>query len=135
MRGFAEADDIDTAVTLLRFHSGALGLVETARHSAWGYDIRTEVAGASGKVVVEAGQKTPATFSRRFGYEGDHFENSPDRFETAFRRELEAFIEALRDGREPSRSPADALETLRLALACTRSRAEGRPVRLDEITA
>lgn len=132
---FAEADDIDTAVTMLRFENGALGVIETARHSEWGYDIRTEVAGASGKVVIEAGQKTPATFSRRFGFEGDHFENFPDRFETAFRRELEAFVEAIRDGREPSPGPEEALQTLRLALACTSSRAEGRPVRLDEVTA
>src|SRR5260221_3641125 len=31
-----------------------------------GYDIRTEVAGAEGKVVVEGVQKTPAVFSRNF---------------------------------------------------------------------
>ena len=78
----AQANDFDTAVTMLRFRDGALGVVETARHSEWGYDIRTEVAGASGKIVVEAVQKTPALFSRRFGFEGDHFENFPDRFES-----------------------------------------------------
>jgi GFO/IDH/MocA C-terminal domain len=45
---FAKANDADTAVTLLRFVNGALGVVETSRHSNWGYDIRTEVAGAAG---------------------------------------------------------------------------------------
>jgi myo-inositol 2-dehydrogenase/D-chiro-inositol 1-dehydrogenase len=130
---FAEADDFDTALTVLRFVNGALGVVETARHSEWGYDIRTEVAGARGKVVIEDVQKTHSTYSRGFGFEGDHFESFPDRFEAAFRLELEAFIGALRDGREPSPGPEDALETLRLALACTRSRAEGRPVRLSEV--
>jgi len=132
---FAEAGDFDTAVAVLHFRDGAFGVVETARHSEWGYDIRTEVAGATGKVVIEAAQKTPVTFSRRFGYEGDHFENFPDRFEVAFRREMEAFIEALREGRQPRPGPEDALETLRLAIACTRSRAEGRAVRLDEVVA
>jgi myo-inositol 2-dehydrogenase/D-chiro-inositol 1-dehydrogenase len=130
---FAEADDFDTALAVLRFENGAMGVVETARHSEWGYDIRTEVAGARGKVVVEDVQKTPATFSHGFGFHGDHFESFPDRFETAFRLELEAFIEAIRDGREPSPGPEDALETLRLALACTMSRAEGRPVRVAEV--
>ena len=57
---FAEADDFDTALTVLRFVNGALGVVETARHSEWGYDIRTEVAGARGKVVIEDVQKTHA---------------------------------------------------------------------------
>jgi myo-inositol 2-dehydrogenase / D-chiro-inositol 1-dehydrogenase len=132
---FREAGDIDTAVTLLRFRDGALGTVETARHSAWGYDIRTEVAGSEGKLVVDAPQKTPATFSRRFGFEADHFENFPDRFEVAFRRELEAFFDALENGRTPAPGPAEALETLRLAVAVTRSWREGRPVRVADVTA
>ena len=126
---FAQADDFDTAVTMLRFRNGALGVVETARHSAWGYDIRTEVAGAVGKVVVDGGQKTPATHLRRFGSEGDLYESFPDRFEVAYRRELEAFFADLAAGRTPAPGPDDALETLRLAVAATRSWREGRPVR------
>jgi len=132
---FAQAGDIDTALTALRFANGALGVVETARHSSWGYDIRTEVAGAKGKVVVEAPQKTPLVYSRDFGFEADHFENFPDRFEVAFRLELEAFFRALGEGRTPAPGPEDALETLRLAVAATRSWREGRPVRVAEVTA
>jgi myo-inositol 2-dehydrogenase/D-chiro-inositol 1-dehydrogenase len=132
---FSEAGDFDTAVTMLRFIDGALGVIETARHSDWGYDIRTEVAGANGKVVVEDMQKTHATYSRRFGFEGDHYDNFPDRFEIAFRLELEAFFDAIREGRTPSPGPQDALETLRLARAATISRAEGRPVRVADVTA
>jgi myo-inositol 2-dehydrogenase / D-chiro-inositol 1-dehydrogenase len=130
---FTEADDFDTAVTMLRFRNGALGVVETARHSAWGYDIRTEVAGAIGKVVVDGGQKTPATHLRQFGWEGDLYEDFPDRFEVAYRRELESFFADLASGRTPSPDPADALETLRLAVATHRSWKERRPVRLDEV--
>ena len=57
---FEDGGDVDTAVTMLRFQNGALGVVEMSRRSAWGYDIRTEVAGALGKVVVEAPHKTDA---------------------------------------------------------------------------
>ena len=123
---YAEFGQSDTASEMTVHHG---------RHDPLGYDIRTEVAGASGKVVVEDPQKTPLTFSRRFGFEGDHFENFPDRFAAAFRLELEAFIEAIRDGRQPSPGPDDALETLRLALACRLSQAEGRPVRVADVTA
>lgn len=130
---FAEADDVDTAVTLLRFESGALGVVETSRRSAWGYDIRTEVAGSQGKVVVEAVQKTPLTFSRAFGYEADHFESFPDRFDAAYRLELMAFFDALRAGRKPTPDARDALETLRIAIAATHSRREGRPVQVSSV--
>ena len=125
----------DTAVTMLRFRNGALGVVEMSRHSAWGYDIRTEVAGALGKVVVEAPRKTQLTYSRRFGFEGDHFENFPDRFEAAFRLELDAFFRTLAEGGTPTPGPEDALETLRLAVAAKRSWREGRPIRVDDVTA
>jgi hypothetical protein len=54
---FAQANDADTAFTLLKFKNGVLAVVETSRRSNWGYDIRTEVAGSVGKVVVEAPQK------------------------------------------------------------------------------
>jgi myo-inositol 2-dehydrogenase/D-chiro-inositol 1-dehydrogenase len=132
---FEDGGDVDTAVTMLRFRNGALGVVEMSRHSAWGYDIRTEVAGALGKVVVEAPQKTPVTWSRRFGYEADHYENFPDRFEVAYRLEFEAFFRTLVEGGTPAPGPEDALETLRLALAAKRSWLERRTVRVDEITA
>jgi myo-inositol 2-dehydrogenase / D-chiro-inositol 1-dehydrogenase len=132
---FSRADDWDTSVIMLRFVNGALGVIETARHSEWGYDIRTEVAGAKAKVVVDGGQKTPATVSRHFGWEGDLYESFPDRFEDAYRRQLESFFAALAAGDPVGPGPDDALETLRLALACTRSWRDGRPVRVAEITA
>jgi myo-inositol 2-dehydrogenase / D-chiro-inositol 1-dehydrogenase len=130
---FAKADDWDTSVIMLKFRNGALGVVETARHSEWGYDIRTEIAGAKAKVVVDGGQKTPATVSRHFGWEGDLYESFPDRFADGYRRELEAFFADLAAGRTPRPGPDDALETLRLAVACTTSWRENRPVRIDEI--
>ena len=128
-----EIGDIDTAMTMLRFVNGALGVMETTRRTTWGYDIRTEVAGSLGKVVVDGHQKTPMTFSRNGGFEGDYFESFPDRFEDGYRLEMIAFIEALREGRTPSPDLMDALETQRLALAATKSWREGRAVKVSEI--
>jgi len=131
---FAQANDADTAVTLLKFKNGVLGVMETSRRSNWGYDIRTEVAGSLGKVVIEAPQKTPLLFAKDFASSFDHYENFPDRFEFGYRLELEAFFAALREGRTPGPGPEDALETLRLALAVTKSWREKRPVKVSETT-
>jgi myo-inositol 2-dehydrogenase/D-chiro-inositol 1-dehydrogenase len=131
---FSQADDVDTAVTLLRFANGALGVIETSRRSNWGYDIRTEVAGATGKVIVESPRKTPVLFAKNFGSSFDHFENFPDRFEQAYRLELESFFQALRKGEPPSPGPQDALETLRLALAAKKSWRQVRSVKVSEIS-
>jgi myo-inositol 2-dehydrogenase/D-chiro-inositol 1-dehydrogenase len=130
---FAQANDADTAVTLLRFNNGVLGVTETSRRSNWGYDIRTEVAGSIGKVVIEAPQKTPLLFARDFASSYDHFANFPERFDQAYRLQLEAFFRDLQAGRKPSPGPEDALETLRLAIAVTKSWREGRPVKVSEI--
>ena len=105
---FAQAKDAYTAVAMLRFKNGVLGVVETSRRSNWGYDIRTEVAGSVGKVVIEAAQKTPLLFAKDFGSSFDHFENFPDRFELGYRLELEAFFAALREGRDPEPGPESA---------------------------
>jgi myo-inositol 2-dehydrogenase/D-chiro-inositol 1-dehydrogenase len=131
---FSQADDVDTAVALLRFANGALGVIETSRRSNWGYDIRTEVAGATGKVTVESPRKTPLFFAKNFGSSFDHFENFPDRFEQAYRLELESFFQALRKGEQPSPGPQDALETLRLALAAKKSWRDGRSVKVSKIS-
>jgi myo-inositol 2-dehydrogenase/D-chiro-inositol 1-dehydrogenase len=130
---FSQAGDVDTATTLLRFQNGVLGVMETSRHSNWGYDIRTEVAGAVGKVVVEAPQKTPLLFAREFSSTFDHFENFPDRFEKAYQLQLQSFFKDLQEGKRPSPGPEDALETLRLAVAVTTSWKEKRPIKISEI--
>jgi myo-inositol 2-dehydrogenase / D-chiro-inositol 1-dehydrogenase len=130
---FSQAGDVDTAMTLLRFENGVLGVTETSRRSNWGYDIRTEVAGAIGKVIVEAPQKTPLLFAREFSSTFDHFENFPDRFEKAYQLQLQSFFKDLQEGKRPSPGPEDALETLRLAIAVTRSWKEMRPVKISEL--
>ena len=117
----------------MRFKNGVLGVTETSRRSNWGYDIRTEVAGAIGKVVIEAPQKTPLLFAREFSSSFDHFENFPDRFEKAYQLQLQSFFKDLQAGNKPSPGPEDALETLRLAIAVTKSWKESRPVKVSEI--
>ena len=114
---FAKADDWDTSVIMMKFRNGALGVVETARHSKWGYDIRAEVAGAVGKVVVDGERKTPATHFRDVATESDLYGDFMDRFEIAYRRELEVFFEDLGAGARrpgPGRRLRDAAPRRRL---------------------
>jgi hypothetical protein len=46
---------------------------------------------------------------------------------------LQSFFQDLQAGRKPSPGPEDALETLRLAIAVTKSWRESRPVKVSEI--
>ncbi len=128
-----EFDDIDTATTLLRFASGALGVVENSRRAVYGYDIVTEAFGENGKIVIQAEPKTPLREYNKDGYRLDHYHFFMDRFGPAFRAELEAFFQAVSNGKPPSPGPNEALESLKIALAATRSLKEGRSVKLTEI--
>lgn len=129
-----EIGDWDTVTLLLRFQNGALGVVENSRQAVYGYDIRTEVFGERGKLVVEALPKTPLY---RYGPEEevrlDHYHFFMDRFREAYRLELKAFARGVLEGQPLSPGVRDALESLRLALAATKSLKEGRPVRVAEV--
>jgi myo-inositol 2-dehydrogenase/D-chiro-inositol 1-dehydrogenase len=131
--GYADAGDVDTAVAMLRFANGALGVLEGSRRATWGYDIRTEIAGSQAKLVIEAPRKTPLLISRDLGYTGDHYESFPDRFDAAYRAELEYFFACLWAGTAPAPGVRDALESLRVALAATKSLKQGRRVKVAEI--
>ena len=129
----AELGDVDTAMTFLRFKNGALGVVENSRRAVFGYDIVTEVFGEKGKLIVHAEPKTPLRHYRDSGCEIDHFHFFMDRFGPAFRAELEHFFACFAEQKSPSPGPADALESLRIAVAATKSRKERRPVKLAEV--
>jgi myo-inositol 2-dehydrogenase/D-chiro-inositol 1-dehydrogenase len=67
------------------------------------------------------------------GYQLDHYQFFMDRFGPAFRAELGAFFGAVAEGRSPSPGIPDALESLKIGLAATRSWKENRPVNVSEI--
>jgi myo-inositol 2-dehydrogenase / D-chiro-inositol 1-dehydrogenase len=129
----AEFGDVDTATTLLRFESGALGVIENSRQAVYGYDIITEVFGERGKLVVHAERKTPLRHYREGGSEEDHFHFFMDRFRDAFQAELDSFFACIQEGRPTTPGSVDAVEALRIGIAATRSLKEGRVVHLKEI--
>lgn len=124
--------DADTTTVLLRFENGAQGVVMNSRRAVYGYDVRTEVFGSGGKFVLDATPKTPL-LAYGDGVKMDHYHFFMDRFQDAYRAEIAAFVAALREGRAPQPGARDAVESLRLALACTRSLHEGRPVRVQDV--
>jgi myo-inositol 2-dehydrogenase/D-chiro-inositol 1-dehydrogenase len=61
------------------------------------------------------------------------YPNFRERFDAAYRAELDAFI-GVAQGRTANLCPPEEAEAaLRVAVACDRSRAERRPVRVDEV--
>jgi myo-inositol 2-dehydrogenase / D-chiro-inositol 1-dehydrogenase len=126
--------DVDTSVLVLRFVSGALGVIQNSRRTVYGHDVRVEVMGERGKAVGEVERATPVWLYQQEGIQGDYACWFIDRFAEAYRREVEAFVQSLRAGATPSPGPKDAIEALRVALAATLSLQEKRTVSLSSLT-
>jgi myo-inositol 2-dehydrogenase/D-chiro-inositol 1-dehydrogenase len=132
---FAEADDVDNTVVMLRFAGGAHALLCGARHNALGYDCRIEVFGSKDSLAVGLNPRTPVTSldpdGPRVG--ADAYPGFPERFRDAYLSELSVFLDVIA-GRAANPSPArDSIVSFRLAEACEQSRRSGKPVRLDDL--
>lgn len=130
---YARYGDVDTSILTLEFASGAMGVAINSRRTVHGYDLRVEVHGERGKLVAEDLRATKVWRYDAAGIHGDTFDFFLDRFRSAYRAELQAFVDAVREGRRPEPGADAAVASLRVADAATRSLHEGRPVAIDEI--
>jgi scyllo-inositol 2-dehydrogenase (NAD+) len=120
--------DIDNAVVNLRFVSGSLGNIEVSRNAFYGYDIRTEVLGSEGAVVIGAHQHLPMLLLTRAGAQYDTTPYLLERFGDAYRAQLQHFIDCLRNDQPPPVGGADALAAYEIGVAATQSYQTGLPV-------
>ena len=127
--------DVDASAAVLRLTGGGLVIVSGTRHDPLGYDVRLEVFGIADSVAVGQDGRTPMR-SVEPGVDrppGPGYRDFLDRFEPAYRSELAAFVASVRSG-EASACPLDeARAALSVALAADRSRAERRPVSVEEV--
>ncbi|WP_433266332.1 Gfo/Idh/MocA family protein [Actinosynnema sp. CS-041913] len=135
-QAFADADDVDNAVVLLKFAGGAHATLAGGRHNPLGYDHRIEVLGSKDSLAVGLDPRTPLTSLEPDGPRvGDAYPGFPERFHRAYLNEVAVFTDVVA-GRVANPSPArESLISLRLAEACERSRRAGAPVRIEEVTA
>ena len=124
--------DIDNAVVNLAFENGALGTVQLSRNAVFGYDIRTEIWGTKGTLQIGYAIETPLLVMTEAGITHDVVQGFMQRFETAYLAQIQDFVDRVVQGNRPSLGGADAMAALRISLAATRSREEGRPVRVSE---
>jgi myo-inositol 2-dehydrogenase/D-chiro-inositol 1-dehydrogenase len=63
----------------------------------------------------------------------DAYQGFRERFAEAYRAEMAAFVEVAAGRQQSACTAEDALEAMRVAVACDLSRAEHRPVLLEEV--
>src|SRR3954451_5554859 len=126
---FAEVGDIDTAVVVLTFASGALGIIDNSRGARYGYECSTELMGTRATARVE----TPRAVEWRTPGQASYAlpRDFEQRFPAAYVEEFDAFARCVRDGTPPRCTGQDALAAFDLAVAADRSWRSGRPVRVN----
>jgi myo-inositol 2-dehydrogenase/D-chiro-inositol 1-dehydrogenase len=133
---FAAHQDVDAACAVLSFEGGIVGALTATRNDPRGYDVRMELFGLRDSVAVGWDQRTPL----RSVEPGTPVPSQPgyrdflDRFEAAYRAELDGFLAAVKGGAESPCSVADARQALVVALAADSSMREHRPVRVDDLS-
>lgn len=127
----SEANDADTTAVTIRTVTGKLAQIHTSRRAAYGYDQRFEVLGSKGMLQAGNHRPTEVVASGPDVVSVDKPEHFfLQRYEKAYRIELDHFIAVL-GGHEKLRvSIEDGVKALELADAATTSWRENRIVRL-----
>lgn len=132
---FERYGDVDTAVATLRLSGGALGILSGTRHDPLGYDVRLEVFGTADSIGVGVDARSPLRSVEPSAAQaaGPGYRNFLERFAPAYRAEIAAFVDMLRAGGDTPCGLDEARAALLVALAADRSRAERRPVAIEEV--
>jgi myo-inositol 2-dehydrogenase / D-chiro-inositol 1-dehydrogenase len=133
---YREAGDVDTAIVVLEHEDGCVTAIDNSRRSTYGYDQRVEAFGSEG---MAASENPPVHAGVVLTAEGESSRVMPsfflDRYAESYERAWQAFVDAVREGRQPPVGIEDARAPLVIGLAAWRSLRERRPVRVEEIEA
>jgi inositol 2-dehydrogenase len=128
-----EVGDIDNAMINLQYANGAIGNIDLSRNAVYGYDIRTEVLGSEGGLLIGKLQQTATLVMTRQGVTHDTVPYFMERFGEAYAAEIRAFVTCILDDRDPLVTGQDARKATAIGIAATRSLDENRPVMISEV--
>ena len=132
--GIGKAGDVDTAIVMLKFESGAIGVIDNSRAARYGYDQRVEVHCDKGCVQDNNDLIDTATISTAEGVLSER----PkwfflERYNDAFVQEVRDFVDAINNDTQTPVGGIDGLMPVLMAIAAKKSMDEGRSVKISEV--
>ncbi|KTD69220.1 myo-inositol 2-dehydrogenase [Legionella steelei] len=129
---FEALDDIDTAIIQMRFANGALGVIDNSRQAVYGYDQRIEVFGKEGMLLANNQLKHSVMhYTNTLTEQANPEYFFLERYQQAFKAELESFYDAWLHNNPSPVSGRDGLQALRIAQAAKQSLVTKLPVSLS----
>jgi scyllo-inositol 2-dehydrogenase (NAD+) len=128
----AQFGDAVASVVNLKFRQGAIGNIESHAQAAYGYDVRTEIVGSKGSIMVGSLHQTPVTFLTTHGSAqplAGHFLST---FANAYLSEIRDFVDCIVHGRPPRVTGDDGLRALAIAAAAENSHLQAKPIKVSQ---
>jgi len=121
-KSIGEAGDIDTAIVIMETKSGKVAQISNSRRASYGYDQRVEAHGEKGMIHAGNVRETTLEMAGAEGFRRDKILNFfLDRYDAAYKIELDAFISAVKSGGKPRPDGEDGLKANILADAAYQS--------------
>jgi myo-inositol 2-dehydrogenase/D-chiro-inositol 1-dehydrogenase len=130
-QGLKDCGDIDNGIAVVEFENGAMATIYASRTMAHGHETTTEIIGTEGRLFVgRDGLLNRVETADRHGIRVQTTPTFWERFEDAFLRETQHFVDCVRHDRQPDLTLHDATEATRIAIALRTSLNERRAVDL-----
>ena len=121
-KSIVEAGDIDTAIVIMETKSGKVAQISNSRRASYGYDQRVEAHGEKGMIHAGNVRETTLEMAGAEGFRRDKILNFfLDRYDAAYKIELDAFTSAVKSGVKPRPDGEDGLKANILADAAHQS--------------
>lgn len=126
--------DIDTAVSVLKFSNGALGVIDNTRQAVYGYDQRVEVFGSKGCLIADNEATNTVSI---YNAECTTIDKIPsffmERYLDSYYAELKYFFECIAKNKDPKPNGDECLKNVLVALAAKKSLEVNKPIKISEV--
>lgn len=126
----AQYGDIVAGVVNLQYQRGAIGSVESYAQALYGYDIRTEIVGSRGSILVGSLQQHSATVLSITGSTQTLVDTFLTRFADAYLAEVRDFVHNMLNDQAPRVSGEDGFRALEIAVAAENSYLHSKPCKV-----
>jgi predicted dehydrogenase len=126
-----EFGDVVASVVNLKFREGAIGNVESYAQAVYGYDVRTEIIGSKGSVLVGSLNRIPTTLLAAQGSTQPITDYFLTAFADAYVAEMQDFVECILNDRVPRVSGEDGLKALAIAVAAENSNLQRKAMKVS----
>lgn len=129
---FKECRDDETGVAMYKCANGALGFIHVGRTAPHGYHVETEIVGTEGTLRISpVPEKNLCMIYDQHGAVQECVSGFPERFDDAYRLEMENFLNCIETGEKPDVNVYDGTKSTQIAFATTKAYQDGGIVKIE----